>query len=133
LKKKIKPFSKSASRRKLHVLWSKRVRERDRYVCQWCWFDGRYNQNLCNHAHHIVPVSLCGTAGQYVVGNGVTLCYYCHINRLKSEVDEYIAFRDSWLREHSNVDYFTLRSGFRVVVKFTEEFFNERWKSLGKR
>jgi hypothetical protein len=118
------------ARRKLHVLWSKKVRERDGYYCQWCLYDGRFNKNLCNHAHHIVPVSLCGTAGQFIVDNGVTLCYYCHINRLKSEVDEYIEFRDVWLENNLAVDYFSFRSSYRNSVKFTEEYYNEMVSKL---
>jgi hypothetical protein len=124
-----KKFSKSLARRKLHVAWSRAVRERDGYYCQWCLFDGRHNKNLCNHAHHIVSRSLSGTAGAFAVDNGMTLCYYCHINRLKAWVDEYIAFRDDWLARNVGVNYFTLRERYRGIVKFTEEFYEER---LGK-
>ena len=127
---KQKTFKKSLARRKLHVAWSHAVRERDGYYCQWCLFDDRHNKNLSNHAHHIVPVSLCGTAGQYIVDNGVTLCYYCHIIRLKSEVDEYIAFRDAWLEKNVGIDYFTLRERYRGIVKFTEEFYIEQMMKI---
>jgi HNH endonuclease len=127
---KPKPFKKSLARRILHALWSHVVRERDGYRCQWCLHDGRVNTNIHHHAHHIVSRALSGTNGAFDVKNGVTLCYYCHIQRLKSEVDEYIAFRDRWLEANVGEDYGSLREKFSPITKFTEEFYATKLDSL---
>ena len=121
-----KKFRPSLAKRKLHILWSYAVRVRDGYVCQWCKHDGKIRADKRNHAHHIVARSLCGNNGAFDVDNGMTLCYHCHIDRLKAEPDEYIRFRDSWL----SVDYQDLRDKFRPVVKFTEEFYELKRESI---
>jgi len=127
---KKKAFSKSRARTELHKVWSLAVRNRDGFACQWCAHDDRKNVNRCHHAHHIVARSLSGTNGAYDVDNGVTLCYYCHITRLKAEVDEYIAFRDKWLEDNFGIDYQWLREKFRPMVKFTEEFYELKRRSI---
>lgn len=127
---KKKKFNKSRARKELHILWSYTVRQRDGYVCKWCEHDGRHNVNTKNHAHHIVPRSVSGTNGAFDVDNGVTLCYPCHLYRLKSEVDEYIAFRNKWLEENVGVDYFTFRDKFSPIIKFTEDFYELKKQSL---
>lgn len=60
----------------------------------------------------------------------MTLCYHCHIDRLKAEPDEYIRFRDSWLKEHLGMDYQWMRDKYRPIVKFTEEFYQLKQESL---
>ena len=42
----------------------------------------------------------------------MTLCFRCHIIRLKSEVDEYIAIRDKWLARR-NLKYTDMRDRYR--------------------
>ena len=127
---KKKAFSKSHARKELHILWSLAVRQRDRYACQWCAHDGKTNVNLHHHAHHIVPRSISGTCGAFNVDNGVTLCYYCHIQRLKSEVDEYIWFRDAWLLNNVGHNYMELRKMLTQIVKFTEEYYDGKKAEL---
>ena len=141
-KKTKKVFSNGSARVKLHKLWSFTVRYRDGFACQWCQFDDRKNVNRCHHAHHIVAKAISLTAGSFDLDNGVTLCYHCHIDRIKNEPDEYIAFRDAWLSgvldgcplNIISVDiekYPRLRAKYQnQTVKFTEEFFQERWASL---
>ena len=125
-----KKFNVAASKQKLHDSWSFVVRQRDDYTCQWCLHDGKHNVNTHHHAHHIVARSLCGNNGAFDVDNGMTLCFHCHIDRLKSEVDEYIVFRDSWVRRNLGIDYFTLREKYRPFFKFTEEFYEQKSDSL---
>jgi len=137
-----KEFKKGRARIKLHELWSYVVRYRDGFACQWCLFDDRKNVNRCHHAHHIVARALGKTAGSYELDNGVTLCYHCHIDRIKNEPDEYIAFRDAWLSgvvdpcplNDFSVDiekYPRLRAKYQnQIVKFTEAFYVEHWKML---
>ena len=128
--KKKKLFRPALMKKKLHDRWSSVVRQRDNYACQWCAHDGKHKVNLSNHAHHIVSRALCGNNGAFDVDNGVTLCFQCHLFRLKSEVDEYIAFRDKWLLDNIGVDYQFLRDKFRPTVKFTEEFYKMKKDSL---
>jgi hypothetical protein len=77
-----------------------------------------------------VSRGICGNNGSFDVENGVTLCYACHLYRLKSEVDEYIAFRNKWLEENVGVDYLSLREKFSPVFKFTEEFYDIKRESI---
>lgn len=84
-----------------------------------------------NHAHHIVARSLCGNAGSFDVDNGVTLCFHCHIDRLKAEVDEYIRFRDSWLHRKGR-NYSELRRDYNFTVKFTEELYDKLVATIEK-
>jgi len=129
---KAKKFKKSTARKKLHAMWSESVRQRDGYACQWCLQDGRRNVSLKHHAHHIVPRSVSGTTGAFDVDNGITLCYPCHLFRLKSYIDEYIEFRNKWLAENIYIDYITLRDRLKPITKFTEEFYEQRRLSLVK-
>jgi len=97
--------------RKLKKLWSSIIRNRDGYKCQWC---GKVSNK--NHAHHIVAKSLSNPLGFYDLRNGMTLCYRCHIFRLKSETDEYIELRDVWLKKRK-LNYGELRQEFGKKVK----------------
>jgi len=129
-KKKSKKFNVGARKKELHIAWSFVVRQRDGYLCQWCLHDGKHNSNTKHHGHHIVARSLCGNNGAFDVDNGVTLCFHCHIDRLKAEVDEYIAFRDAWVQRNLGIDYMTLREKYRPFLKFTEEFYESKKESL---
>jgi len=99
-------ITKKSVQKLLKKLWSNVVRTRDGFACQWC---GKVSNR--NHAHHIVAKSLCNKIGFYDPRNGMTLCFRCHIVRLKSEVDEYIAFRDKWLARRS-MNYVDLRKEY---------------------
>jgi hypothetical protein len=125
-----KKFNVKARKEELHELWSRAVRQRDRYVCQWCAHDGKHNVNTLHHGHHIVARSLCGNNGAFDVDNGMTLCFHCHIDRLKAEPDEYIKFRDEWVQANLGIDYFTMRDKYRPFLKFTEEFYDTKRDSL---
>jgi 5-methylcytosine-specific restriction endonuclease McrA len=55
------------------IEWSRKVRERDDYVCQKC---GKRDE--ANHAHHVSPRSQRPDL-KYDVDNGKTLCWEpCH-------------------------------------------------------
>lgn len=56
--------------KKLDKEWSKKVRERDNYICQVCSKKG-------NQAHHILPRMFKQL--RHELDNGLTLCYSCHI------------------------------------------------------
>ncbi len=106
--------SLKALKRKLTKLCSDLVYERDKKVCQWCKRKIKSRQGA--HAHHIVAKSISNPYGHYELLNLVLLCFRCHIFRLKSEVDEYIAFRDAYLAE-KDFTYPQLRSLYQAVVK----------------
>lgn len=76
-----------------HKYWSQIVRSLDGHTCQWC---GSKNKP---QAHHIVAQGICSIIARYIIENGMTLCYACHIHRLKIDPDGYIEFRDNWLKE----------------------------------
>ena len=54
--------------------WANRVKERDEYVCQHCYYDGLPEEM---DAHHIVPKSKFPQYA-YDLDNGQTLCKQCH-------------------------------------------------------
>jgi hypothetical protein len=93
--------------------WGKRVRDRDHNTCQWCGDFG-------NQPHHIVPRSVCSRPGWFDLENGVTLCVKCHIFRLKSDPDEYIAWRDEWLKCRK-LDYWEMKSKFLSRGKMSKD------------
>lgn len=130
-KKQKKRFNVSARKEELHKLWSLKVRQRDGYICRWCEAEGRRNVDIRHHAHHIVAVSICGNHGRFELENGVTLCYHCHIDRLKAYTDEYNTFRDNWVKETLAMEYDELRRRYQSPVKFTEEFYEFKRRTLG--
>jgi len=95
-----------------HALWSTIIRKRDNYTCQWC------GSKKKSQAHHIVAQSLCSILGRLDKRNGMTLCYACHIHRIKIEPDEYIDFRDEWLKSRG-LDYQNMRYIFGARSKIT--------------
>lgn len=54
--------------------WSKKVKERDRYICQSC---NKSVKGKMAHAHHIVPW-LEDENKRFDISNGETLCSSCH-------------------------------------------------------
>lgn len=56
--------------------WSRRVRERDRYMCRRCEVHYLANSTAL-HAHHIFTRSRKAT--RHDLDNGVSLCYGCHM------------------------------------------------------
>ena len=79
------------TKNKLHIRWSKAVRERDG-CCQVC---GKKDGIL--HAAHIIPDQF--KRYQYEVDNGVTLCFQHHI-RTKWAFHQNPLFFANWLKEH---------------------------------
>lgn len=127
---KIKKFHIPKHKEKLHKLWSLAIRGQEAFACQWCLFKGAYNVNKMNHAHHIVSQGICGPEGRFDLRNGMTLCWKCHIDDIKSYPDEYCIFRDYYLAQ-KNLDYHELRAEFHQhPIKFTEEFYNEKRKEF---
>ena len=118
----MRKFNVHASKVKLHNLWSLYVRTRDGFRCQWC---GRYEKP--GNAHHIVAKSICQNAGRFEVENGMHLCVNCHMNRVPTEHDEYIAFRDKWLADRGIV-YSELRAKYNASVKFDKDLYDLKTK-----
>lgn len=130
--KKKKKLNVAARKKELHTLWSKAVRLSHNYMCQWCAYDGKINRNALNHAHHIVAQSLCGNYGRFEIENGMTLCFKCHIDRIKSQPDEYVVMRDDFLKKR-NINYFEMKQKFNADrIFFDEEFYETKKKELNK-
>jgi len=68
-------------KKRLDALWSRLVRERDRHRCIMC---GKV-ENL--QAHHWFVRRARSMAVRWVVENGATLCYYCHLCQLHRYAD----------------------------------------------
>ena len=56
------------------ALWAKKVKIRDKFECKACGYKGYL------HSHHILPKSKF-PKHCYNVGNGITLCYLCHLGK----------------------------------------------------
>jgi 5-methylcytosine-specific restriction endonuclease McrA len=91
-------------------LWSRIVRKRDGYQCQWCG-----GKDL-PAGHHIVQRSLSNVAGHYDPDNGVTLCNDCHIYRLNSDPLGYLSWRDEWLAKRG-LSFESLRKKYSIREK----------------
>ena len=74
------------------VAWSLIVRRRDKGTCQWCGSTKRVQ------AHHIVARGIANNTGHCAVDNGMTLYFHCHIHKLKQDTEQYVVFRDDWLK-----------------------------------
>lgn len=126
----MKKFNANVRKKELHKIWSLVIRNRDGFYCKWCSFEGKLNFNKLHHAHHIVSQSLCGSYGRFEEENGMTLCFHCHIDRIKSQPDEYIVFRDNYLKKR-NINYFELKQKYSENrIKFDEEFYNKKKQEL---
>lgn len=76
------------------ALWGMLIVSHDRH-CQWC---GR-SDGLT--PHHIIArgsTMACKMAWFSLI-NGVTLCYNCHINKLKQQPHKYVEFIQAWLKK----------------------------------
>ena len=79
----------------LHDDWSKRVRERDEYVCQMCgrgktYIDGDGTEkNSRLSGHHWWRTAHRGGWTRYMIENGVTLCFTCHNRGVHVDADYY--------------------------------------------
>lgn len=69
---------KSSSKREYSPKWRKAILRRDGYTCQDCGS----TENL--HAHHIERV-LHAPEKQHDIGNGITVCVYCHAERHEAD------------------------------------------------
>jgi len=118
-------------REKLDKLWSKVVRTRDRYICQWCQYrrGEEIFPNKRNHAHHIIAKGACGFHGRFMVNNGITLCYYCHIYLIKQKSREFNKFLDKWLL-NNGLTYNELECRIKAASKMTTEEMEERCEQL---
>ena len=80
--KKVKKTTRMAIIKKLDVLFSKQVRERDG-VCQYC------KKSSTTYCHHIFSRRHMGT--RWLMENAVSLCVYCHRFRAHGDPEN---FRD---------------------------------------
>ena len=99
---KKKWLKKTASRKSIYntwvkinlCLWGMLIVARDKH-CQWC---GRTDTLT---PHHIIArgsTHSCKMAW-FDLTNGITLCFQCHIIKLKQSPHRYVEFIDRWLSE----------------------------------
>ena len=58
---------------KKHIIWAKKVKERDNYTCQLCLV----KTSDVLHSHHIFSYDI-HINQRYKLDNGITLCQYHH-------------------------------------------------------
>lgn len=91
--------------------WSKAVRERDKYTCQYCGSEEKLE------AHHVWPqggfVHL-----RYVVRNGITLCRSCHMTAVSNM--EITPRQFKWVSKDCEVINSNIESG-----EFWEEYLGQ--------
>lgn len=75
--KKKSPQKISILKRKLWTVFSKFIRERDKYTCFIC---GRKGEGGGIHAGHFIPKSVCGIELYFHEDNVHACCYHCNIN-----------------------------------------------------
>lgn len=66
--------------------WSKAVKERDNYTCQYSLDDKYRKHDGSLEAHHIFPKKY---GGKNVISNGITLCKHCHAQFLIEAEQKY--------------------------------------------
>lgn len=126
MKKKAKrKETKTKWKKKCLKAWSLKVRNNDGFYCQWCLKKSKWVQ-----AHHIVACSISNAYGWLDLLNGMTLCMHCHW-RIKTEPDEYIPIRDSYLAE-KGLTYEGLRSLYQATVKTSIDSYKYLLKELEK-
>ena len=93
-------------------LSSKLVHKRDNYRCMWCGGSSSLG------SHHIVAKGITrgNKMAYFDTDNQVLLCYNCHINKLKQMPDEYIEFRDSFLKGRG-LNYKDMRIKYGTICK----------------
>jgi len=89
---------------RLDALWSRSVKERDFYRCQYCFRSG-------SQAHHIVGRRNHST--RWIMANGITLCPECHA-WVHANPEE---FKVDMMRKNGNA-YHELYSLSKVVVQY---------------
>lgn len=81
MSKKEKLVSLSTIKKTLYANWALRVKEADGWKCALCGS----TDNLT--AHHWYCSDHFAHAARYCLGNGVTLCYACHIRSVHTRAD----------------------------------------------
>lgn len=79
----------SKQKKELDKLFSLVIRERDDYTCQKCGTRNKHVQ--CAHIFSRSNLSV-----RYELLNGITLCYYCHLNWCHRKPLEWT----EWVKEH---------------------------------
>jgi len=115
MKKISKQKKRTIEINKLLGLWSKIIRKNTPY-CVWCGATDRLQ------AHHIVSrgITKNNKHSWFLIENGMTLCYKCHMFRIKSDVDEYIKTRDDYLKS-KNLNYFDMKKMYQVTSKLRND------------
>jgi hypothetical protein len=67
------------------AIWSKAVRTRDNFTCQWC-----NKRGVDLHAHHLEGFTECPEK-RWDINNGITLCVQCHYTTYKFYRNQYRA------------------------------------------
>lgn len=100
----------------LDTLFSEAVRIRDNYVCQYCG-----NTTKSAQTHHIFTRQNFST--RYDMGNGVTLCFYCHRYRAHGGSEFTYWAERTWLGMKA---FEKLHDRTRELVKVNDAWMDEQ-------
>lgn len=107
-------------KKKLDVIFSLRVRERDKFKCQKC---GRVDKH--NHCAHIF--SRNNLSVRYEMKNCLTLCYYDHIMFAHREPIEF----SIWMKGKIGEKQFEeIRKQSQIIIDNPREFLEQKSKEL---
>jgi 5-methylcytosine-specific restriction endonuclease McrA len=96
----------------LDDLWSKAIKIRDHYKCQYCHAVGTEAHHLISRRHKIARWNLL---------NGVCLCAFCHRlahdKKLFIKVPDEISLYKYQVAKFSNAELETIKKGLRDYIK----------------
>jgi len=117
----VKPLTITKLKKKLWKLFSKYIRERDRYTCVTC---GREATGSGMHAGHFITGATCTAKLYFDETNVHAQCYHCNIN-LSGNWVNYEAFMISeYGQEH--VDNLKLRRTLEMGHKVEREWYLDK-------
>lgn len=123
MSKKEKLVSLSAIKKTLYADWALRVKQGDGWKCAIC----SSTDNLT--AHHWYCSDHFAHAARYCIGNGVTLCYACHIRSVHTRADWATV---SKIREYMEEQWrFDEEDICAMMAKeLTTAFLRDRWDTI---
>jgi len=107
----------------LYATWSLKVKQADYWRCSLCGDEDRVA------AHHWYCCDKQAHAARYVVDNGITLCFACHLRKVHLRAD-YVTINKlyQYMTQHRTFDpWFTEK---RMQVKLTTKELRRLWDEM---
>lgn len=106
--------------KKLDLLWSKAIKIRDKFSCQYCF---RTNEEVRVESAHIF--GRINRSTRWDLENGVCLCHDCHRNydehlRLHDEIVEHAIGKESWNNLKNKKAVIAKNQDFTLIKNYLE-------------